>query len=222
MRHGVLGVQLLLFLWSSLRGSSFVSRSSYFHAARETKLQTSYRASTVLKSSPDVSSSAAEWEDLGGNFVLRPPNDVPVRAVVHFLGGAFVGAAPHVTYRYLLYGLARQGYLVVTTPYRLGFDYLEVCDSILECFERAAVPLAKQYGALPVVGMGHSCGALLQVYITCLFPDTPRAANALISFNNKPVSFLSCILERACPKWCGQYHQWHDFTVRQYPWPNHR
>ena len=109
MRHGVLGVQLLLFLWSSLRGSSFVSRSSYFHAARETKLQTSYRASTVLKSSPDVSSSAAEWEDLGGNFVLRPPNDVPVRAVVHFLGGAFVGAAPHVTYRYLLYGLARQG-----------------------------------------------------------------------------------------------------------------
>mmetsp|Transcript_67566 Transcript_67566/g.186705 ORF Transcript_67566/g.186705 Transcript_67566/m.186705 type:complete len:240 (-) Transcript_67566:494-1213(-) len=34
--------------------------------------------------------------------------------------------------------------------------------------------------------MGHSCGALLQVFITCLFPDTPRAANVLISFNNKP------------------------------------
>ena len=147
-----------------------------------------------------------EWEDLGGNFVLRPPDNIPVRAVVHFLGGAFVGAAPHVTYRYLLYGLAQQGYLVVTTPYRLGFDYLEVCDSILECFERAAVPLAKQYGALPVVGMGHSCGALLQVYITCLFPDTPRAANALISFNNKPVSMVAfragaCFLchLNACP-----------------------
>lgn len=25
----------------------------------------------------------------------------------------------------------------------------------------------------------------LQVLITCLFPDTPRAANALISFNNR-------------------------------------
>jgi hypothetical protein len=28
----------------------------------------------------------------------------------------------------------------------------------------------------------------LQLLITCLFPDTPRAANALLSFNNKPVS----------------------------------
>ena len=50
------------------------------------------------------------------------------------------------------------------------------------------MPLAAEYGALPVVGIGHSCGALLQLLITCLFPDTPRAANALISFNNKPVS----------------------------------
>lgn len=50
------------------------------------------------------------------------------------------------------------------------------------------MPLAAEYGALPVVGIGHSCGALLQLLVTCLFPDTPRAANALISFNNKPVS----------------------------------
>lgn len=35
--------------------------------------------------------------------------------------------------------------------------------------------------------MGHSCGALLQVLITSLFPDTPRAANVLISYNNKPI-----------------------------------
>ena len=40
-----------------------------------------------------------KWEELGGNYVLRPPDGVPVRALVHFLGGAFVGAAPHVTYR---------------------------------------------------------------------------------------------------------------------------
>lgn len=26
---------------------------------------------------------------------------------------------------------------------------------------------------------------MTQVLITCLFPDTPRAANALISFNNR-------------------------------------
>jgi hypothetical protein len=127
------------------------------------------------------------WEEIGGNFLLRPPDHEtsPPKAVLHFLGGAFVGAAPHLTYRYLLTGLAEQGYLVVATPYNLSFDYVQVCDTVLERFERVAIPLAKEYGALPVVGIGHSCGALLQVLITCLFPDTPRLANALISFNNQ-------------------------------------
>ncbi|CAM9741006.1 unnamed protein product [Discosporangium mesarthrocarpum] len=125
---------------------------------------------------------------MGGNFLLRPPDGESPKALLHFLGGAFVGAAPHLTYNYLLSGLSEMGFLVVATPYPLGFDYLDVCDSILDRFEQAAVPLAREYGALPVVGIGHSCGALLQLLITCLFPDTPRAANALISFNNKPVT----------------------------------
>ena len=51
-----------------------------------------------------------------------------------------------------------------------------------------APSLAKQYGPLPVVGVGHSCGALLHMLITSLFPDTPRAANALISYNNRGVA----------------------------------
>lgn len=47
--------------------------------------------------------------------------------------------------------------------------------------------LAREYGAVPVVGVGHSCGSLLHVLITSLFPDTPRAANALMSYNNRGV-----------------------------------
>jgi Protein of unknown function (DUF1350) len=53
-----------------------------------------------------------------------------VKAVIHFLGGAFVGAAPHLTYSYLLNGLAEVGFVVVATPYPLGFDYLEVSTGI--------------------------------------------------------------------------------------------
>jgi hypothetical protein len=34
--------------------------------------------------------------------------------------------------------------------------------------------------------MGHSLGALLQTLVTSLFPETPRAANVLMAFNNKP------------------------------------
>lgn len=114
--------------------------------------------------------------------------DEPPRAVIHFLGGALVGAAPHITYRYLLEKLADSGFLIVATPYSLSFDHLATCDEVLTKFERLAPTLARQYGALPVVGIGHSCGALLHLLITCLFPDTPRAANALLSFNNKPIS----------------------------------
>jgi hypothetical protein len=106
--------------------------------------------------------------------------------LLHFLGGAIIGAAPHLSYRYVLERLAKQGYLVVATPYSLSFDHLQTCDTIIERFERIAPMLARQYGGVPVVGVGHSCGALLQLLITSLFPDTPRAANALLSFNNKP------------------------------------
>jgi acetyl esterase/lipase len=128
------------------------------------------------------------WEELHGNWVLRPPStqETP-RALLHFLGGAIVGASPHITYRYMLERLAEEGFLIVATPYQLSFDHLQTCDDIITRFELMAPAIARQYGAVPVVGIGHSCGALLHLLITCLFPDTPRAANALISFNNKPV-----------------------------------
>jgi hypothetical protein len=132
--------------------------------------------------------TVGSWEYLHGNFLLRPSiQSGPPRALLHFLGGALVGASPHITYRYFLERLADNGYLIVATPYDLSFDHLQTCDSILTNFERIAGDLARTYGALPVVGIGHSCGALLQLLITSLFPDTPRAANAMISYNNKPI-----------------------------------
>lgn len=137
------------------------------------------------------------WEEMHGNYILRPPSSMsPPRAVIHFLGGAFLGAAPQLTYRYLLERLSSRGYLVVATPYQLSFDHLTTCDEIISKFELVAPSLAKQYGAIPVVGVGHSCGALLHMLITSLFPDTPRAANALLSYNNRPVSEAIPVFEQ--------------------------
>ncbi|KAL3793968.1 hypothetical protein HJC23_009451 [Cyclotella cryptica] len=148
----------------------------------------------------DVSAlSIGRWEYIDGNYILRPPSSSEngnaqqqqqqqPRALLHFLGGALLGAAPQLTYRYMLERLARRGYLIVATPYQLSFDHLRTCDEIIDKFERVAPSLAKQYGPVPVVGVGHSCGALLHMLITSLFPDTPRAANALISYNNRGVS----------------------------------
>lgn len=65
--------------------------------------------------------------------MLRPPGGQAPKALLHFLGGAFVGAAPHLTYNYLLSGLAEMGFLVVATPYPLGFDYLTVSGTTYFC-----------------------------------------------------------------------------------------
>jgi hypothetical protein len=131
---------------------------------------------------------AGRWEQREGNFVLRPRNETTgAIGVIHFIGGAFVGAAPHLTYRYLLETLCDAGYIIVATPYKLDFDYVKCADEILDRFDRVAVQLAREVGPLPVVGVGHSAGALLQTLITCLFPGAPRAGNVLVSFNNKEV-----------------------------------
>lgn len=52
-----------------------------------------------------------DWIEIEGNWVLRPL-DGSATSVVHFLGGAFVGAAPQLTYRLLLESLAARGIMV--------------------------------------------------------------------------------------------------------------
>jgi len=160
-------------------------------------------SSSTGSSSPSITNANADasadcrWEELHGNYILRPPSDAPPRALLHFLGGALLGAAPQLSYRYLLERLSRRGYLVVATPYQLSFDHLKTCDEIVGRFELVAPDLAKQYGAVPVVGVGHSCGSLLHMLITSLFPDTPRAANALLSYNNPSVADAVPLFEEA-------------------------
>jgi hypothetical protein len=121
--------------------------------------------------------------------VLRPEGKP--RAVVHFIGGAFIGAAPQLGYAQLLDRLTDANYAVVATSYRLGFDYLTMCDEVLSASEPALAELRAEFGPLPVLGVGHSCGALLHVLLCSLFrgggglADEYRLANVLISFNNK-------------------------------------
>ena len=52
-----------------------------------------------------------DWIEIEGNWVLRPLKG-SATSVVHFLGGAFVGAAPQLTYRLLLESLAARGIMV--------------------------------------------------------------------------------------------------------------
>lgn len=128
-----------------------------------------------------------EWREISGSWVLVPPQPI---AVVHFLGGAFVGTAPNVAYRWLLTELGKAGYVVVATPFVNTFDHQAIARSVLNRFEIILERLQKQgdipSGLLPVYGLGHSLGCKLHLLIGSLY-EVERAGNILVAFNNYPV-----------------------------------
>lgn len=124
-------------------------------------------------------------------FVLRPPplHDSPSepKAVIHFTGGAFVGASPQLTYRHLLEGLASRGFVIVATPFETNFEHLRITDDVHVKYTRGMAALGPRVAGLKVFGLGHSLGALLQLLL-CSRYGCEREGNVLISFNNKPVT----------------------------------
>jgi hypothetical protein len=127
------------------------------------------------------------WLEVNGNWVLLPLRPL---GVIHFLGGAFVAAAPQTTYRRLLEFLANQGYAVVATPFINTFDHRGIARTVLNQF-RAAIEQLEQSQLeqsrlpryLPIYGLGHSMGCKLHLLIGSFAKDE-RAGNILLSFNN--------------------------------------
>jgi hypothetical protein len=61
-----------------------------------------------------------DWKKVKDCWVLRPPEKVGrPEAVAIFIGGAFVGAAPHVTYKLFLETLASRNVMVCSLA-RIG------------------------------------------------------------------------------------------------------
>ena len=139
------------------------------------------------------------WQEVSGNWLLVPPNPV---AIVHFLGGAFVAAAPSVTYQWLLENLARQGYLVVATPFINTFDHRAIAQEVLITFDQAMRYLDKRVLAthppLPIYGLGHSMGCKVHLLINSLW-EVERRGNIYMSFNNYParrsIPFLDQVVQ---------------------------
>ncbi|WP_310416266.1 DUF1350 family protein [Chamaesiphon sp. OTE_8_metabat_110] len=125
-----------------------------------------------------------DWQEISGNWVYIPRQP---RAVIHFLGGAFVAAAPHLTYRLLLEDLGKQGYATIATPFINTFDHRAIACDVYNRFEDTLDLLQdRRYlptSSLPVYGVGHSMGCKLHLLIGSLY-DVKRTGNILISFNN--------------------------------------
>ncbi|NER96806.1 MAG: DUF1350 domain-containing protein [Symploca sp. SIO1B1] len=137
-----------------------------------------------------------DWQEISGSWVLIPPRPI---GIVHFLGGAFIAAAPQVTYRSLLEQLGSQGYGVIATPFLNTLDHTAIARDVLNSFEttlgrlQARNLLPQQY--LPIYGVGHSMGCKLHLLIGSLF-SVERAGNILISFNNYPAKRAIPLLDQ--------------------------
>jgi hypothetical protein len=135
------------------------------------------------------SSGDRGWRLVEESWVLSPRDGVPSRAVVHFIGGAFVGASPQLTYRLFLEALVSRGDVtVVATPYAIGFEHLRIADEVQFRFDRCVRALGDEIANLPVYGVGHSMGALMHMIIGSRYALPDRAANVMVSFNNKPAT----------------------------------
>eukprot|EP00955_Chlamydomonas_euryale_P021042 222850-Chlamydomonas_euryale.AAC.9 len=56
-----------------------------------------------------------DWREVEGAYVLFPPNNKAPEAVVHFMGAAFVGAAPQISYRLFLEALSNRNILPLSS-----------------------------------------------------------------------------------------------------------
>lgn len=56
--------------------------------------------------------------------------DRPPRGIVHFIGGAVVGAAPRLTYKHLLERMADGGFTVVQTSYPFTFQHRACAEAL--------------------------------------------------------------------------------------------
>lgn len=139
------------------------------------------------------------YRRLDSCLVIPPPKGKKPKAIIKFLGGAFIGAVPEVTYSYLLGLLANEGYLIISVPYNVTFDHSQAAKEVYERFHSCLNSILtsglpnddvspSELVDLPLYSVGHSNGALLQVLSGSYFTDKIPKANAIISYNNRPAT----------------------------------
>ncbi len=120
-----------------------------------------------------------QWKQVEDNWVLTPARP---KAVIHFLGGAFFAAAPHIAYSRVLEKLGNHDYAIVATPFLNNtFDHRQIARDVYTSFRKVRSKLFLDY--FPVFGMGHSMGCKIHLLIDSLY-HPPRSGNIYIAYNN--------------------------------------
>lgn len=139
-----------------------------------------------------------EWDEYKGAWLLRPSRAL---GIIHFVGGAFVAAAPQVTYRRLLEFLAKNNYVVIATPFLNTLDHTTLAAQALRQFNTGLDYLEQRHRLkrfLPIYGLGHSMGCKLHLLMTSLY-GAERAGNIFLAFNNysasQSIPFMESVLK---------------------------
>ena len=78
------------------------------------------------------------WREYSGSWVLIPSNPL---GIIHFLGGAFIGTAPNITYRWLLEELGKQGYVIIATSFLNTLDHKAIAVNVQNRLENVLARL---------------------------------------------------------------------------------
>ncbi|CAK7352706.1 unnamed protein product [Dovyalis caffra] len=164
---------------ATISGSSSLSRMvSNGYAGRSSSSNFRYKDNnTVINNSNNK--QRQKYTEMKSCLVIPPPKGRKPRAIIKFLGGAFIGAVPEVTYSCLIELLAKDGYVVILVPYNVTFDHSKAANQVYERFN-ACLDLLLQSG-LPHVGLTASEFVGLPLFL--LVTDEALAQYKLLQSN---------------------------------------
>lgn len=183
--------------WPQPRGES---PSTVLEEKAQRRWRMSAAASSFVSPSSGVPKLNIAYKRVADCLVFPAlPRRRKPRALIHFIGGAFIGAVPEVTYSLFIELLTRQDFLVIATPYNVTFEHVVAAETVHRKFQNCREALVnggfslgglnpEDVARLPVFSIGHSNGALLQLLIGCIIQEGLPKANAVIAFNNKPAA----------------------------------
>ncbi len=124
-----------------------------------------------------------QWLESEQAWILMPPKP---QAILHFLGGALIGAAPQIIYEGLLVELARSGYGVIALPYDTSRFHRQLATQLAQRFRQVQQHL--DLLSLPTFGIGHSLGGKLQILSCLVDPQLSqhRSGTIVIAYSNAP------------------------------------
>lgn len=121
------------------------------------------------------------WYEQDQTWILMPPHP---EAMIHFLGGAFIGIAPYLLYDNLLTTLAKKKVGILAPVYQTDTNHMALANTMVSRLKKMQTQLNCQH--LPTFGLGHSLGCKLHILSCIQDPDlaSNRKGHIFMAYSN--------------------------------------